>query len=112
MLARFMSQPSDQHVLQAHRAQRYLSKTSDYRLAVGRAEFQDVLAIWSDSDYADCLDSRRSVASQVISILGSVVHLRSVRQSTVAESTMIAEYYAASTAADEALYFRTLIQEL
>jgi hypothetical protein len=113
MLARFMSMPSDQHLLQAHRALRYLSKTSDYRLAIGRAETsQDVLVVWSDSDHANCLDTRRSVAGQVITVLGSIVHWRSVRQSTVAKSTMIAEYYAASGAADEAVYFRTLIQEL
>jgi hypothetical protein len=102
MLARFVSRPSDQHVLQAHRALRQLSKTSDYRLAIGRAEFQDVLTGWSDSDHANCLDSRRFVAGQVILMLGSVVHWRSVRQSTVAKSTVIAEYYAACSAADEA----------
>jgi hypothetical protein len=66
MLARFMSNPSDQHVLQAHRVLRYLSKTSDYRLAIGRAEFQDVLAVWSDSDHANCLDCQDARTDAVV----------------------------------------------
>jgi hypothetical protein len=40
------------------------------------------------------------------------VHWRSIRQSTVAKSTMIAEYYAASAAADEVVFFRHLLGEL
>jgi hypothetical protein len=113
LLARFMSNPSDQHMAQALRAVRYLSKTQEYRLAIGRARTSsDALVVWSDSDHAGCLDSRRSVAGHVVSILGSTVHWRSVRQSAVAKSTMIAEYYAASSAADECVYFRQLLSEL
>jgi hypothetical protein len=43
MLARFMSNPSDQHVLQAHRALRYLSKTSDYRWQLAEQSFRTYL---------------------------------------------------------------------
>jgi hypothetical protein len=113
LLARFMSNPSDQHMAQALRAVRYLSRTKDFRLAIGSERTSsDALVVWSDSDHAGCLDSRRSVAGHVVSVLGSVVHWRSVRQSTVAKSTMIAEYYAASIAADECVYFRQILSEL
>ena len=112
MLARFMSNPSHQHMLQALRAVRYLSKTRAYRLAIGSTPQHTVLSVWSDSDHAGCLDSRRSVAGHVVSVFGSTVHWRSVRQSTVAKSTMIAEYYAASAAADEIVYFRKLLTEM
>jgi hypothetical protein len=113
LLARFMSNPNDQHMAQALRAVRYLSKTQEYRLAIGGERTSpDALVVWSDSDHAGCLDSRRSVAGHIASVLGSNVHWRSVRQSTVAKSTMIAEYYAASIAADECVYFRQMLFEL
>jgi Reverse transcriptase (RNA-dependent DNA polymerase) len=113
MLARFMSDASDQHIAQALRALRYLVKTRHYRLAIGGAPAScAALTVWSDSDHAGCWDSRRSVAGLVVSVLGSTVHWRSCRQSTVAKSTMIAEYYAASSAADEAVYFRYLLAEM
>ena len=99
-------------MLQALRAVRYLSKTRAYRLAIGSTPQHTVLSVWSDSDHAGCLDSRRSVAGHVVSVFGSTVHWRSVRQSTVAKSTMIAEYYAASAAADEIVYFRKLLTEM
>jgi transposase InsO family protein len=113
ILARFMARPSDYHLLQAHRALRYLSKTSNYRLAIGGSPSStEPLTVWSDSDLAGCVATRRSVAGHVVCVLGSIVYWRSIRQSTVAKSTMIAEYYAASSAADEAVYFRTLLHEL
>jgi hypothetical protein len=113
ILARFMSRPSDYHLLQAHRALRYLSKTCKYRLRIGGSPAScEPLTVWSDSDHAGCVATRRSVAGHVVCVLGSAIHWRSIRQSTVAKSTMIAEYYAASSAADEAMYFRTLLQEL
>jgi hypothetical protein len=113
MLARFMQVPSNKHLQQAHRALRYLCKTSDYRLGLGGSPpSAEPIAVWTDSDHAGCVATRRSVAGLVVCVLGSTIHWRSVRQSTVAKSTMIAEYYAASSAADEAVYFRTLLQEL
>jgi hypothetical protein len=113
MLARFMSNPNDQHMAQALRAVRYLSKSRAYRLAIGCAPSPAApLVVWSDSDHAGCVESRRSVAGHVVCVLGSTVHWRSVRQSTVAKSTMIAEYYAASAAADGIVYFRQLLHEL
>ena len=112
LLARFMSAPRDQHAAAAVRALRYLNKTRHHRLIIGFAPRSSPLEVWSDSDHGCCPDTRRSVAGLVVSAFGSTVHWRSVRQSTVAKSTMIAEYYAASAAADEAIYFRQLLSEL
>lgn len=114
MLARFMANPSDQHLSQAIRALRYLSKTRHARLVLGGIpDSSTPLQVWSDSDHAGCVETSRSTSGLVVSMLGSsVIYWRSARQSTVAKSTMLAEYYAASTAADEAVYFRHLLTEL
>jgi hypothetical protein len=112
-LARFMSKPSNQQLLQAHRALRYVCKTRDYRLGLGSLPSSAApLAMWSDSDHACCVDTRRSVAGLVVCVLGSAVRWRSIRQSNVAKCTMIAEHYVASSAADETVYFRIFLQEL
>jgi Reverse transcriptase (RNA-dependent DNA polymerase) len=113
MLARFMANPCDAHLEQAMHLLRYLLKTKDYRLALGGSGGQNgPLTVWGDSDWANCPETRRSVSGLVVQIHGSSVFWRSCKQSSVAKSTMIAEYYAASTAADECIYFANLLQEM
>jgi hypothetical protein len=110
VLARFMGNPSDAHLEQAQRLLRYLNGTKDYRLQLGGS--CEPLTVWSDSDFANCPETRRSVSGHVVQVHGSVVHWRSCKQSSVAKSTMIAEYYAASSAADEGVYFNELLTKL
>jgi hypothetical protein len=112
-LARFMANPCDAHLEQAMHLLRYLLKTKAYRLALGGSGDQNgPLTVWGDADWANCTETRRSVSGLVVQVHGSSVFWRSCKQSSVAKSTMIAEYYAASTAADECIYFGNLLQEL
>ncbi len=113
MLARFMANPSDAHLEQALRLLRYLLGSKQYRLALGSAKKENMpLVVWGDADFANCPETRRSVSGLVVQVHGSVVHWRSCKQPSVAKSTMIAEYYAASSAADECVYFSNLLTEL
>jgi hypothetical protein len=111
MLARFMSSPADEHVVQAKHALRYLAGTKDYKLVLGGMNDSRALIVYGDADHATCPETR-STSGLVVMMHGSAVHWRSCRQSAVAKSTMIAEYYAASSAADESVYFRNLLREL
>jgi hypothetical protein len=102
MLARFIAHPCDAHLDQAMRLLRYLFGSEYYRFAVGSEKHESApLVVWGDSDWATCPKTRRSVAGLVVQVHGSAVHWRSCKQPSVAKSTMIAEYYAASSAADE-----------
>jgi hypothetical protein len=113
MLARFMANPCDAHIEQALRLLRYLLGSKHYRLALGgESEANGPFVVWGDSDWANCPETRRSVSGLVVQFHGSAVHWRSCKQSSVAKSTMIAEYYAASSAADECVYFANLLSEL
>jgi hypothetical protein len=108
-----MANPSDAHVEQAMRLLRYLLGSKDYRLALGCASNENgPLVVWGDADWANCPETRRSVSGLVVQVHGSCVHWRSCKQPSVAKSTMIAEYYAASSAADECVYFSNLLTEL
>lgn len=112
-LARFMANPCDAHLEQALRLLHYLSGTKGFRLALGGGcETYGPLAVWGDADWANCPETRRSVSGHVIQVHGSAVHWRSCKQSSVAKSTMIAEYYAASSAADECVYCSNLLTEI
>jgi hypothetical protein len=113
LLARFMPNPCYAHLEQALRHLRYLLSSKHYRLALGGASEKSIpLMVWGDSDWANCPETRRSVSGLVVQVHGSAVHWRSCKQSSVAKSTMIAEYYAASTAADECVYFANLLKGL
>jgi hypothetical protein len=58
---------------------------------------------WTDSDWAQDPDSRRSVSSYVFDVAGGSVLWVSKRQPTVALSTIEAEYMVASNATKEAI---------
>jgi hypothetical protein len=65
-----------------------------------------------DSDYAGCLDSRRSTSGYVFTFGGCAVSWRSRLQDCVALSTAEAEYMAITDAVKEAIWLRNLYGEL
>jgi hypothetical protein len=67
---------------------------------------------WTDSDWAQDLDSRQSVSSYVFDVAGGAVSWASKRQPTIALSTTEAEYMAASNATKEAIWLRVLLEDL
>jgi hypothetical protein len=93
ILARIMAKHSNQHLLQAHRPLRYLCKTRDNRVRLGSLPSSAAplaLAVWSDLDHACCVNTCPSVSWLVVCVLSSAAYWRSVRQSNVTKSTMIA----------------------
>ena len=111
-LARFMSRPTTVSMAAAKALLRYLAGTSDYRLTFSGSSSINQLAIYTDSDYAACPDTRKSVSGYVITLNGGAVDWRSKKQSTVTLSTTEAEYVAAAAATREVLWFRQLATAL
>ena len=70
------------------------------------------VVVFSDSDWAGCRSSRRSVSGGVATIAGAIVKSWSNRQASVALSSAEAEFYAATRAATEAIGIRTLMAEM
>ena len=66
---------------------------------------------YSDSDYANDVDSRRSVTGYVFVFAGAPLSWNSMTQHSVALSTMEAEYIAVCKATQEAIYLRMLFEE-
>ena len=67
---------------------------------------------YTDSDFQGDKDSRKSTSGSVFVLNGGSVVWRSVKQSCIADSTMEAEYVAATEAAKEAVWLRKFLRDL
>lgn len=113
LVAQFSGNPGIAHLATAKRILRYLKGTANFRLALGRRKEGELdLVGWSDSNWAQDLDTRKSVSGFVFEISGASVSWSSKKQSAVATSTVEAEYVASANATREAVWLRTLLKEL
>ena len=67
---------------------------------------------YTDSDFQGDKDSRKSTSGSVFTLGGGSVVWRSIKQSSIADSTMEAEYIAASEAAKEAVWLKNFLSDL
>ena len=77
--------------------------------------FQDKSLVpigYTDSDFQSDRDSRKSTSGYVFTLGGGAISWRSVKQSSIADSTMEAEYIAASEAAKEAVWLKNFLLDL
>ena len=67
---------------------------------------------YTDADFQSCLDSRKSTSGSIFTLGGSAIVWRSVKQTCTSDSTMEAEYVAASDASKEAVWLRKFLADL
>ena len=95
---------------------RYVNGTSDSVIVFGgadcRRDTMKAIEGYVDSDYAGCLDSRKSITGYVFTVFGSAVSWKGSLQKVVALSTTEAEYIALTEAVKESLWLRGLAGEL
>ena len=108
-LGRFLSCPTEQHMVAAKHALRYLVGTKEMGIIFGVGKRG--IRIYSDSDYAGDLDTRRSTTGYVVTMDGAAISWSSKLQPTVAVSTQEAEYMAQAAAAREALLLRKVFSD-
>ena len=89
---------------------RYLKNTVNVGLTLGGSQVN--LTMYSDSDYAGCPYTRRSITGYCALIAGGCVSWRARKQPTVATSSTEAEYRAAYEAAQEVIWLRQLLSDL
>lgn len=109
-LSQFCSNPGERHWIEAKRVLRYLSGTK--RFALTYKNSRPDLTIWSDADWGSDLDDRKSFSGTVITMGDNVVDWRSSKQKSIATSTMEAEYVALSIATKEAVWAKSMMEEL
>ena len=110
-LTQFLDCYRHSHWAAALRVVRYLKGTRTLSLLLGNSSTISLVG-FSDSSYADCLDTRRSCMGYCFSLGGAVFSWSSRKQKTVACSTCDAEYIAVSESCREALWLRSFLREL
>ena len=109
-LSSFMSAPTVAHWNLLLGVLRYLKATPKLGLTYGGGTLD--LFSFCDSDYAGCIDTRRSTTGHASILNGAAVSWQSRRQPTVATSTTEAEYMAAASVTKEVLWLKTLLKDL
>jgi len=114
-LCQRVSNPEEHHLAAAKRVMRYLGQTSHFSLVFGSNKIDtgnSGITAFSDSDWAECRDTRRSTSGGLILLNGDIVHWFSRRQKSVSSSSAEAEYVALFETGKEILWFRNWIMEV
>jgi hypothetical protein len=112
-LSKFLACFDEQHFKAAKRVVRYLVTTIDRKLTFHQTEKSDKLKVivYTDSDWAGDSEDRRSFSGNTVFLNGCCVSWYCKKQSTVALSSVEAEYMALSDAGKEALYAKNILTE-
>ena len=113
LLARFTKSPQPKHWTAVKHIFRYLKKTREYSLTYGGSDqiWEPELTMYCDADWASSSD-RKSISGYIFLLAGGAVSWSSKKQATVALSTAEAEYVAATHAAKQILWHRSLLDKL
>ena len=111
MLGRYQSNPGLDHWKVAKKVLRYLQGTKEYMLTYRRSDHLEVIG-YSDSDYAGCVDTRKSTCGYMYLLAGGAISWKSVKQSVIATSTMEAKFVACFEAMVQAKWLRNFISGL
>uniref|UniRef100_A0A2N9GAP2 Reverse transcriptase Ty1/copia-type domain-containing protein n=1 Tax=Fagus sylvatica TaxID=28930 RepID=A0A2N9GAP2_FAGSY len=108
MLGRYQSNPGMDHWKAAKKVMRYLQGTKDFMLTFRRFDSLKVTS-YSDSDFARCIDSRKSTFGYLFMLVGGAISWKSAKQTIIASSTMEAEFVACFEATVHGLWLRNFI---
>ena len=85
--SRFLDKHEDSHWNAVKRIIRYLKNTIDYGIFYSKAQGSEIIEGYSDSDFANDVNTRRSTTGYVFKMSDGSVTWNSQRQSTVTLST-------------------------
>ena len=111
MLGRYLSNPGMDHWKKAKRVMWYLQRTKGYMLTYRRSSYLEIVE-YSDSDFAGCLDSRRSTSSYIFMLAGKAVSWKNVKQTLIDSFTMEAEFITYYEASNHGIWLWNFITEL
>jgi hypothetical protein len=108
MLGRYQSNLGLEHWKATKRVMRYLQGTKGYSLTFKHTDRLEVFG-YTDSDFAGCVDSRKSTSGYIFLLAGRAISWKSSKQTMVATSTMEAEFIACYEGTKQALWLRNFI---
>ena len=110
LLGRYLSDPSQSHWKAAKKVLRCLQGTKD--LMTYRHTDTLEVVIFSDSDYASCVDDKKFTYGYIVMMVEGAVSWKSVKQTFLASSTTKAKYVACYEATCHAIWLSNFISSL
>ena len=112
--------PGMKHWEAVQKGLRYLKGTAHYGLTIGGGKSvttrmtnnEDILKVYVDSDFSNCVDTRRSITGFAIYFVDSLISWCSRRQRSVTLSTTEAEYMAMAHALTQMIFLRQTLEEM
>ena len=109
-LSQFGSNPANTHFQVRKRAMRYLQGTQTTG-PIYKGEITGPIQAYCDADYSAGED-RKSISGYIFLLAGAPISWQAKKQTTVAQSTVEAEYAAMAHAAKELIWLQHLLREL
>jgi hypothetical protein len=106
-----MHTPREPHLIAIRRILRYLRGSLDYGLLLRPSPTLELM-VYTDVDWAGCLDTRRSTSEYAVFLGANLVSWAAKQQPVVSCSSAEAEYRVVANGVPEASWLRQLLQEL
>jgi len=111
MLGTYQSNPGLDHWKAAKKVLRYLQGTKNHMLTYKRSDDLKVIG-YIDSDFAGCIDTRKSTFGYIYLLVGGAISWKSAKQSIIAASTMEVEFVACFEATVQANWLQNFTSGL
>ncbi|XP_019179225.1 PREDICTED: uncharacterized protein LOC109174442 [Ipomoea nil] len=110
-LSQFVEKPRNTHMVAAHRVLRYLKGAPGKGLFYPSNSLMKLQG-FSDSNWATCVDSRKSVTGYCIYLGNSLISWKTKKQATISRSSSEAEYRALASTTCEVQWLLFLLADL
>ena len=110
-LSRYLSKPVKSTCNAAVRVVKFVLNTKHWRLSLGGCK-KPYIRAYCDSDWAQCVDTRRSTSSMQIYFGNGCIMWSSHRQNRVTNSSAEAEFLVLTPCAQDIIWLRGLLREL